>query len=372
MPRELRVVMVDDSVIYRKILSLVLEGIKGVRLIGEFSDGKSGLEGIKQLNPDIVLLDVEMPGMNGLELLKIIRRDFPSTGVIMVSGASQKHANITVAALELGAIDFVPKPSEGTLEENVNILQKKLSPLIHLFSTQRNLDKIRQITEKMSSIGRKDEVIVKTSNTQDIKSLPYPIDIVALGISTGGPYALNKVIPEIPADFPVPIVIVQHMPPNFTASLANSLDKKSNLTVLEASDGDVLEAGKVYIAPGGRHMVISMEGKGKEKAVLRMQDTPPVHGCRPSVDVLFYSIAENFPGNVLAVIMTGMGSDGAAGVEAMKKKNCYCLIQDEASCVVFGMPKAVYERNLADEVLPLDKLANRIVELVELSRKEIK
>ncbi len=368
MSKQLQAIIIDDAATYRKILNMVLGDINGVEIVGEFANGRVGLIGIQQLQPDLILLDVEMPEMNGLEVLEVVRRDFPEVGVIMVSGIDKRQAEITVKALQMGAIDFVPKPSEKSIEENVETLKRKITPLIHVFSTKKNLEKIKKITEKIYE-GKKYEVSVKPSTSrEDIKVLPYRVDLVAIGTSTGGPYALGELIPILPADFPVPIVIVQHMPPNFTASLANSLSKKSNVRVIEAQEGDILEPGKVYIAPGGHHMVIKREGAAKEKVVLGLEDSPPQHGCRPSVDVLFKSIADSYPGNVLSVVMTGMGSDGTEGVRAMKKRNCYCLIQDEATCVVYGMPKVVYENKLADEVIPLSNLAKRITEIVKLSK----
>lgn len=381
MGRKLQAVIIDDAATYRKILNMVLDDIDGIETVGEFPNGKIGLIGVQQLQPDIVLLDVEMPEMNGLEVLKVVRQDFPDIGVIMVSGVDQRQADITIKALQLGAIDFVPKPSEKSIEENVEALKRKIAPLIHVFSTKKNLNKIRQITERMYStdVRKKDDIakqpVERSEIThkqvvlkEDIKALSHRIDLVVIGTSTGGPYALGELIPKLPADFPVPIVMVQHMPPNFTASLANSLSKKSNVVVVEAKEGDFLEPGKVYIAPGGHHMVLKKEGTGKERLFLGLEDSPPQHGCRPSVDVLFKSIADNYSGNVLAVIMTGMGSDGTDGVRALKKRNCYCLIQDEASCVVFGMPKVVYENKLADEVIPLNDLAKRITDIVKMSR----
>lgn len=368
MAKPLQAVIIDDAATYRKILNIVLSDIEGVEAVSDFPNGKIGLIGIQQLQPDIVLLDVEMPEMNGLEVLKVIKQDFPGIGVIMVSGVDQKQADITIKALQLGAIDFVPKPAEKSIEENVELLKRKIAPLIHVFSTKKNLEKIKQITEKMYSDGKKKDAGTRERvEKEDSRGLPYKVDLVAIGTSTGGPYALGELIPRLPADLPVPVVIVQHMPPNFTASLANSLAKKSNVDVKEAEEGDVLQPGKVYIAPGGHHLVIK-GAKGKEKTVLGLDDSPPQHGCRPSVDVLFKSIADNFNGNVLSVVMTGMGSDGTEGVRALKRQKCYCLIQDEASCVVYGMPKVVYENKLADEVIPLNDLARRITEIVKHSR----
>lgn len=386
MPKKLQAVIIDDTAIYRKIMNMVLANIEGIEVIGEFQNGNIGLIGIQQLKPDIVFLDIEMPGMNGLEVLSIIKRDFPEIGVIMVSSADQKYADITVRALQLGAIDFVSKPVGDSIEQSINTLKKKIKPLVNVFYTKKNLYKVRQLTGKISTdlenkekipkpqkIEQKESVLKpqkKEKETVTVKDIPYKIDLVAIGVSTGGPYALAEVIPRIPEGFPVPIVIVQHMPPNFTASLANSLNKKSHLEVKEVQEGDRLEPGKVYFAAGGHHMIIKKDlSANYDKVFLGLEDSPPQHGCRPSVDVLFKSIAENFQGNVLSVVMTGMGADGTEGVRALKKKKCYCLIQDESTCVVYGMPKVVYENKLADEVLPLHELGLRITEIVRMSRK---
>lgn len=413
MSKPIRVVIIDDVSTHRQTLNIAISDFIGVECVGEFSDGVSGLKGIQELQPDLVFLDVEMPIMNGIQVLTEVTKKFPQIGVIMVSGFDRKQADITVRALELGALDFVPKPAEATFEENIDILKKKIAPLIHIFSTKRNLERVRQIAGRASEGIKKNEQEIKeqtskaidktpqdTSSVQerivtqekaveqekiiaekkidlpqkqviekpakkDILFAPFKIDLLAIGTSTGGPYALAEVIPKLPADFPVPILIVQHMPPNFTASLANSLSKKSNIPVYEAKDGDVVTSGKVLLAPGGYHMVLK---KQEERLIVKMLETPPVHGCRPSVDVLFKSIAQNYSGNVLSLIMTGMGSDGTDGVRSLKTRKCYCLIQDEESSVVFGMPKMVMQAKLSDEIIPLKDIAQRITEIVKLSK----
>lgn len=402
MARVLRVVIIDDVTTYRKILTIVIGEFIGVECVGEFPDGGSGMKGIEKLQPDLVFLDVEMPVMNGIEVLKEVKERFPEIGVIMVSSYDRKQADITVRALELGAIDFIPKPSETSIEENIDILKKKIAPLIHVISTRKNLERIKQITGRVTEdITKKDEppkqqpkpqketyieripepkiIVPETVIPQEVPAVekahkqerlyaPFKIDLVAIGTSTGGPYALAEVIPNLPKDFPVPIVIVQHMPPNFTASLANSLSKKSNIPVYEAKKGDVVAPGKILLAPGGFHMVLKAHESIKDRYVIDLEETPQVHGCRPSVDVLFKSIAHNFVGNVLSVVMTGMGSDGTDGVRALKTKKCYCLIQDEETSVVFGMPKMVMQAKLQDETLALEGIAGRITEIVKLSR----
>jgi len=393
MSKTLRVIIIDDVSTYRRILNIVIGEFIGVECIGEFPDGMSGLKGIEELQPDLIFLDVEMPIMNGIQVLKEVNEKYPHIGVIMVSGFDKKQADITVRALELGAIDFIPKPFETSLEENVEILKKKIAPLIHVFSTKKNLERIRQITGKVTEETKKKEEppkerkqieiiseeksiikeqvipqekpIIDRPRKQDILFPPFKIDLVAIGTSTGGPYALADVIPKLPADFPVPILIVQHMPPNFTASLANSLSKKSNFPIYEAKKGDIVTPGKALLAPGGFHMVLKKHDTG-DKYIVDLEETPPVHGCRPSVDVLFKSIAQNYTGNVLSVIMTGMGSDGTDGVRSLKTKKCYCLIQDERTSVVFGMPKMVMQAKLEDEIIPLDDIAQRITEIVRV------
>ncbi|MGE5328142.1 MAG: chemotaxis-specific protein-glutamate methyltransferase CheB [Deltaproteobacteria bacterium] len=392
MARVLRVIIIDDVSTYRRLLNIVIGEFVGVECIGEYPDGMSGMKAIEELQPDLIFLDVEMPIMDGIEVLKEVNQKYPNIGVIMVSGFDKKQADITVRALELGAIDFVPKPSEPTIEENIEILKKKIAPLIHVFSTKKNLERIRQITDRVSEEVKKKEEPIKEKKISekiaegkaiiqeqaipqekpavdrprkhDILLPPFKIDLVAIGTSTGGPYALADVIPKLPANFPVPIVLVQHMPPSFTASLANSLSKKSKLPVYEAKNGDLVEAGKVLLAPGGYHMVLARNEADKDKYIVKLEETPQVHGCRPSVDVLFKSIAHNYQGNVLSVIMTGMGADGTDGVRALKTKKCYCLIQNEESSVVFGMPKMVMQANLHDEIIPLDEIAKRITEIV--------
>ena len=357
MAKALQAVIIDDTAVYRKIMASVLEDIEGIENVGEFSDGRVGLIGIQQLHPELVFLDVEMPGMNGLEVLNTVKRDFPDIGVIMVSSADRTQVDITVRALEAGAIDFVSKPAEGSIEENAEYLKKKIKPLISIFLTRKNLSRIKKLTQKYNLETDKVESREKASEPDK----PYKFGLVTIGISTGGPFALGELLPKIPTNFPVPILIVQHMPPKFTASLAESLTKKSQILIKEVENGERLQAGKAYLAAGGHHMVLK---KDSNKYLLEWNEGPSEHGCKPSVDVLFRSIAENFDGDVLSIVMTGMGSDGTEGVRAMKEKNCYCLIQDEASCVVYGMPKIVEDNKLADEILPLNRLADRIVELV--------
>jgi len=370
----LKVLIVDDTVTYRQILSSVCSGIEGIEVIGTSSNGKIALSRIAISPPDIVLLDVSMPVMDGLEALKIIRKEYPDIDVIMVSGVDRENAGLTMKALSLGALDFVGKPHSGTPEEGLEHLKKTLTPLISLVRTRKYSRQVRKLSTEKPVIAP----VVKTKppvehTIHDVASTPLPgneparkrftgkIDVVGIGVSTGGPNALQVIIPMIAAEIKVPILAVQHMPPTFTASLAERLDEQSKIKVTEAKNGETIEKGHMYIAPGGSHMVIRRTGSGAVQT--EIIDTPPVNSCKPSVDVLFRSIPLVYGANILSVILTGMGRDGASGVSAIRRKGGYCIIQDEATSVVWGMPQAVAEANDADEILPVERIAQRINEI---------
>ena len=360
---KLSVLIVDDSKVYRKILRGVVEKMYGLEVIGEASDGYEALSVINKQPPDLVLLDVEMPRMDGLATLTRISRRYPDIGVIMVSGTNRKAADITMEALQNGALDFVSKPKTSGFEESREALRGALTPIIRLVASKRG---------KSSAVGTRS--MPPRPVSRPVKPAPPPppeprkkivpptISLVLLGVSTGGPAALTKVIPLLPANFKAPILLVQHMPEGFTKSLANQLNNKSALQVMEAEDGQPAEPGTVLIAPGGKHMVVRANDRAFEVA---LDNSPPVNSCKPSVDVLFNSAAGVTRGWILTTIMTGMGNDGADGVRTLEKHYTYNLAQDEASCTVYGMPRAIVEGNLADEVLPLGRLAARITEIVQ-------
>ncbi|MFH0809779.1 MAG: chemotaxis response regulator protein-glutamate methylesterase [Pseudomonadota bacterium] len=365
----LKVLVVDDTVTYRRILAEVVNSIAGAEVMATANNGKIALAKIRQDRPDVVLLDMVMPEMDGLETLRHIKKDYPEIGVIMVSGSTAPQAAETLKALELGALDFISKPEGADPLVNFQELKDGVRPLLTLFLTRRH---ISRATEGLGHPA----VAVKTAAkpappspevAHRPQSLPTGIRVLVIGVSTGGPNALAEVIPRLPAGFRVPVLIVQHMPPSFTASLAGHLGRKSPLPVKEAKEGDHVCPGQVLIAPGGRHMTVKAVPGGAGSAgriVVALNDFPPVNSCRPSVDVLFRSIAECYGGGSLAVIMTGMGEDGARGVRDLKDKGCYCLAQNEETCTVYGMPRAVVEARLADEVLPLDQIALRIMKIV--------
>jgi two-component system chemotaxis response regulator CheB len=370
--QKIRVFAVDDTVVYRRILADVVEGLEEAELVGTAPNGRLALARLEQMPVDLVLLDVEMPEMDGMATLRQIRRRFPAVSVVMVSGANLSSAEITMRCLEQGALDFLHKPDGADPGANREALRARLRPLLRHVRTRASLR--RDPAPAPARLPVRTPIPPPPVPTPPaparMAETPSRFDVVAIGISTGGPTALQDVIPRLPADFPVPILLVQHMPPAFTASLAEHLDQRSKLTVREARDGEPLRPGRVFIAPGGRHMVVRRlpdPDGGPGELIVGLNDNPPENSCRPSVDVLFRSLAAQFDGNLLAVVMTGMGSDGCEGVRAMKRRGCLCLTQTEDTCVVYGMPMAVDEAGLSDQQVSLGRIADRIVQLVRRS-----
>ncbi len=366
MEENIRVLVVDDTVTYRKIVSDVLAGMPGIEVVGTAANGKIALSKIEQLGPDVLTLDLEMPEMDGLELLRHLKQSGSDVGAIVLSGSSKQGAKATMDALELGAFDFVAKPAGGSTEENARMLQQELRPKIEAFARARRVHKILRGHEPPSIAAVTappcaDENDVASRMRRIVSGVTGQPEVVAVGISTGGPQALSQMLPQLPADLPVPVLIVQHMPPLFTKSLADDLGKRCPLTVSEAVDGQQVTPGHVLIAPGGKQMkVVKEEGK----AIIRITDDPPENSCRPSADYLFRSVARAHGPNALGVIMTGMGNDGAQGCRQMKQRGATIIAQDEASCVVFGMPREPIEEGIVDVVASLDEIAPEIVRLV--------
>jgi two-component system chemotaxis response regulator CheB len=373
MNKNLNVLVVDDTIFYRKLLSDIIAGIPGVELAGVASNGMIAVKKIDLSPPDLVLMDVAMPEMDGLQALERIKKDHPETQVIMVSGVDVETASLTVKALGMGALDFIAKPRADSPEQAMEELKGSLTPLLTLARTMKSSSQTpvmiqdKKLEEKVQAT-QKDQgplsVKAEPRARADSEKRAIPkIDLIALGVSTGGPNALKKIIPGLAKDLGVPILAVQHMPPVFTASLAESLDKISGIRVMEAKPEQTVEDGNMYIAPGGRHMVVRKRGASEVR--IGLVDTPPVNNCRPAGDVLFRSIAMVYGPNVLAVILTGMGSDGLAGVTAIRRKGGYCLIQDERSSVVWGMPGSVAAAGEADEIVSEDRISRRIMEIVK-------
>lgn len=367
--KTIKVLVVDDTVVYRRILSAVVSDIANAELVAAVPNGKLALNRVERDPIDLVLLDVEMPVMDGLETLRELRRGYPEIGVIMVSGVNKHSAEVTIEALDEGALDFVPKPEGADPEESRRLLATQLGRVIQLFSTQRALRGVREgrppvRAERKAAVEEAKAPAARVRRSEK----PKHLDIIAIGVSTGGPNALTQVVPQLPADLNLPVLIVQHMPALFTASLAESLNKKSKLKVSEAKDGQTIRPNEVLIAPGGKHMLVRKKAGGSAanpEFVIGLSDAPPENNCRPAVDVLFRSVATHYGKGALALIMTGMGEDGCKGVRALKRQGCYCLTQNEASCVVYGMPRAVEEAGLSDESISLDALASRIIRIAK-------
>jgi two-component system, chemotaxis family, protein-glutamate methylesterase/glutaminase len=345
MSDRIRVLVVDDSALMRKLIPAILARDASIEVVGTAMDGAFALKKIQELQPDVVTLDLEMPRMDGMETLRLIMRSAPLP-VILFSTHSKEGAYATLKALALGAVDFLQKPKDaaaGRLEEIADQL-------------------IEKIKVAKRAAGRKlppaevDEVA--PPRKKGVRSLLPPKRIVAIGISTGGPNALQFLLAQIPADFPSAILIVQHMPEGFTDMFARRLDECCALEVQEAKSGDLLLSGRVLICPGNRHMMVRQVPHG-HMAVL--SDSAPVNGHRPSADVLFHSVAQEFGLTAVGIIMTGMGEDGAEGLGAIKAAGGMTIAQSEDSCVVSGMPRAAILKGYANKIVPLEGLASYLV-----------
>jgi len=357
-PSALKVMVVDDTILYRKIVSDVIAEIPGVEVVGTAHNGKAALLKIKTLHPDLLTLDIEMPEMSGLELLERLQTEAPDVGAVMVSTLTQEGGRMTMRALELGAFDFIPKPQSGTMAENKTAVKNALEPILQAFSRiRRNKRPVHQHPATSKSVRPR---TYPSSTIKPAVKRAGASSIIGIGISTGGPNALARMLPKLPGDIGVPVLIVQHMPPMFTQSLAKSLDSKCALEVHEAKNGEPLRPNVVYIAPGGKQMKIVAGADGRQR-VIKITDDPPENSCKPSVDYLFRSIAELYVGRSTGVIMTGMGSDGTAGLKLMKSNGAVVIAQDELSCVVFGMPKEPIQQGIADVVAPLDAISQEIL-----------
>jgi len=362
---DLRVLVVDDTILYRKVITDVLSELPGVVVVGSAHNGRIALEKIAELKPDLLTLDIEMPEMDGLSVLRQMAEDAPQVGAIMLSAYTREGSEMTLKALELGAFDFICKPQTRSLRENRDELKKAIAPMIKAFvrlSEVRMILKGKQHTMHQGGLAPPRSIPPdkphRTTSSAIFQQAPRS-RIVAVGISTGGPVALAHFLPKIPADMGVPLLIAQHMPPFFTESLARNLDRRCAITVKEAVDGEQILPDTAYIAPGGQQMKIA-DDLFKKVKIIRITHDPPENGCTPSADYLFRSVAEHFGGNATGVIMTGMGSDGTLGLQQMKEKGAFIIAQNEASSVVYGMAKKPVEMGIVDTVVPLDQIAEQI------------
>ncbi len=357
--KPIRVLVVDDAVAVRKLLTSVIDEDPDLEVVGFAANGLIALSKIEQLKPDIVTLDVEMPEMpemDGIATLREIRKLDPSLPVIMFSTLTERGVSATMEALALGASDYVTKPANvGSVTAAMDAVRRDLIP------------KIKAFCHRQAPPPRPPAPPTPTPTpTKFVPALASGrCELVAIGSSTGGPNALTTVIGQLPNGFDKPIVIAQHMPAVFTRYLAERLDSSSNIRVREAVHGDTLEPGLALVAPGDHHMSLR---RGEGGIIVVLDQSPPVNYCRPAVDVLFTSAAAIFGGDVLAVVLTGMGHDGRDGCAALKQCGATVIVQDHATSVVWGMPGAVHQSGLADQTLPLDDIGHAIIRNVLIDR----
>lgn len=348
----IRVLVVDDSAFFRKVVSEILESDTNIEIVGTANDGKEAIERTKELKPDVITMDIEMPVMDGITAVKKIMEVRP-TPVLMFSTLTTDGARATLNALDAGAADFLPKRFEDIsknkeeakrlLCERVKVLGSK-SAHVH----QRVIPKATK--ESTPAVAVKRPSVTRATNLSNF-------DVVAIGTSTGGPVALQEVLIKLPAVYPLPILLVQHMPASFTPSFAQRLDQQCEITVKEAIDGDVLKPATAYLAPGGMQMTLEDTRQGK---TIRISESLPGQTYKPSVDITFKSIADANSMKALALILTGMGADGCEGVRELKQKGATIWSQDEESCVVYGMPAAVEKAGLVDQVLALSDIGDAL------------
>jgi two-component system chemotaxis response regulator CheB len=341
---KIRVLIVDDSAFMRKVIGDILNADPSIDVVGRARNGREAMDVLKELSPDVVTLDVEMPGKSGLEVLKDIMAVKPLP-VVMVSSLTRQGANETMQALDSGAVDFVTKPS-GTISLDMDKVGDELRRKVIAAS-------------RASLRGRAPRFGVGVNNASPPpqahrEGVLRKTELLVVAASTGGPMALQEVIPGLSKDFRLPVLIVQHMPPGFTSSFAFRLNERSQLTVIEGCDEMPVRKGTVIVAPGGYHLIVEKKGAS---LVCRLTETPPVRSVRPSADVLFTSVAEVVGGNVLTLVLTGMGKDGLDGSRRLREKGAYVIAESKETSVIYGMPGAVIGAGLADEVLPLYSIA---------------
>lgn len=353
MTNQVKVLVVDDSAFMRKLITDFLHEDPRFNVIGTARNGKDAIEKVKKWQPDVVTLDIEMPVMNGLEALRVIMSEHP-TRVVMLSSTTQQGAENTLLAIAHGAVDFIAKPS-GSISLDLEKIKEELINRVATAS-KANIEGLELKKNEVPSVE-----VVERDNKQ-----PQKINskrLVCIGTSTGGPRALQQVLTKLPATINAPILVVQHMPAGFTKSLAIRLNSICEIIVKEAEDGDILESGTAYIAPGGYHLKLKAAGNGLS---ICLDQSEPLNGHRPAVDAMYESISKIKNYNKIAVIMTGMGSDGAKGLRALKSSgNTIAIAESEKTSVVFGMPKSAIATNLVDEVVNLEEIAPTIMKYID-------
>ncbi|MBM7867128.1 chemotaxis-specific protein-glutamate methyltransferase CheB [Heliobacterium gestii] len=378
---QIKVLVVDDSAFMRKVITDMIVAEPGMVVVGTARNGQDALEKIAQLSPDVVTLDVEMPVMDGLTTLERIMASRPMP-VVMLSSLTQQGADATMQALQKGAVDFIPKPS-GSISLDIHKVRQELIGKLKVAAIAKVRPRVVDYRPLKSPFSPPSATSTPSAQpTPAVAPAVPPVarakilpglgtqrlnKLVLLGTSTGGPKALYEVIPKLPADLGAAVLIVQHMPPGFTRSLAERLDAASALKVKEAQDGEEIQTGVVYIAPGDYHFkvaVVEQPGTGRQMRVKLTQE-PPVGGHRPAVDVMMLSAAQQFWSPMVGVILTGMGGDGTEGMKLIKSRQGRTIAEDASTCVVFGMPKVAIESGCVDKVVPLNGVADEIVKLLQ-------
>lgn len=352
----IRVLIVDDSVVIRRLIKEILDADPRIEVVGVAHNGQVALGKVEELKPDALTMDIEMPVMNGVEAVRALRKTHPRLPIVMFSTLTERGASATMDALAAGASDYVTKPANvGSVMESRQSISEQLVPkLIALTGARKLVGSTRTpLPPAQPPAGQ--------SRAPGTVRRSQPFGLLAIGSSTGGPDALATVLSSLPADLAVPVVITQHMPPVFTKMLAQRLDSTCRLSISEAAEGDAVERGKVLIAPGGLHMELKSRGTG---VFVHLSDAPPENFCRPAVDVMFRSVAAVYRNRVLAVVLTGMGRDGAAGAGVIRSAGGEVFAQDEASSVVWGMPGATVMAGQADRVVPLDQMSATVASAV--------
>ncbi len=372
---DIRVLIVDDSALMRNLIGKIVEATPGLKIADKAMNGRFALQKLDRVNPDIIVLDLEMPEMNGIEFLRELKKQNIKIPVVILSSIAKEGAKVTIECLELGACDFITKPS-GSESANLHTVSDTLSKMLLAYGRRHQIKsnkydnasvvKSTQVQFKPSTELKSSGSTTQMSFSKDDKKekpvqmrSPGNIQIIAMGISTGGPNALREVFASLDANLPQPIVVVQHMPAGFTEEFANSLNKICPLEVKEAVDGDVIKPGRILIAPGGHHMIVERRSLA---AVAKIIDTPPESGHRPSVDTLFESVAKEYQNHALGIIMTGMGKDGAKNITKLYEEGSRTIGQDEASSIVYGMPKVAWEMGGVMEQVSLKDMAKKINE----------
>jgi two-component system, chemotaxis family, protein-glutamate methylesterase/glutaminase len=373
-PDPVSVLVVDDSALMRNLISKIIEATPGLKVADKAMNGVFALQKIPRCNPDVIVLDIEMPEMNGIEFLKERKRLGLDIPIIILSSLAKEGAAVTMEALALGAADFITKPS-GSVSSDIHTVAGQLSRLLLAYGSQHQRRKGKnppryefEAPERMfEPAPLLDERTAVRAKHEPPKPLRQPgnIEIIAIGISTGGPNALREVFAKIDADLPQPVLVVQHMPPGFTEEFAKSLDRICPLDVKEAADGDILRTGRVLIAPGDKHIIVEKRPLG---VVARLSDAPLENGHRPSADILFGSVARLYGNRAMGVIMTGMGRDGARELGSIYREGGITIGQDEASCIVYGMPKVAFELGHVGQQVSLADMSATISRLAKQQR----